>query len=357
MNAITRRRGAFLLCAFSVAAVAVGAAATRAGAKSDALRSLLRSAISLDAANETITLPLHQGTTASGARTWYVVIDSSSKADASRTGVNFAPRLKNALGTRAVQHATLRNSSIVFPGTVSFTPKRVVVPSATGFPPTKVVPGAVGDKRYSPLVTTDDSIVLDAPQVANATGRSDSVTNLDVAHKRVTLKLLRGWFDGASVLYVRTDASAQLVAALEGSTYAPNLTAAPGLGSDASSSARSAIIPVINGARSGAGRQGLQSTLLGGGRPAQHHAVAAGCGGLHPGLGPSSGRLERRGDQERQARRADIGEAGGLRRQGRAPDERREGTREREPRGPEGDRVYLDLLDGRDRLDVKFRDA
>src|SRR5207253_656563 len=95
----------------------------------------------------------------------------------------------------------------------------------------------------------------------------DSVTNLDIAHHRVTLKLLRGWFNATSVLYVRTDASAQLVSALEGSTYAPNLNATPGLGSNAPSSGRSAIIPVINGAQTGADRQGLQSALLGGGDP------------------------------------------------------------------------------------------
>ena len=69
--------------------------------------------------------------------------------------------------------------------------------------------------------------MLDAPQIANASGQSDTVTNLDIAHNRVTLKLLRGWFDGTPVLYVRTDASAVLVAALEASTYAPNLNTAP----------------------------------------------------------------------------------------------------------------------------------
>ncbi len=67
--------------------------------------------------------------------------------------------------------------------------------------------------------------------------------------------MLRGWLDGTSVLYLRTDASVQLVAALEGSTYASNLSAAPGLDSDAATSARSAIIPVDNGARSGLARQ------------------------------------------------------------------------------------------------------
>ena len=267
MKRFTVRRGALLICAIAITGGAFAAVATRADATKEAARPLLRSALSLDAAAETITLPLHKGITASGATTWYVVIDSSDKVDATRKGVNFAPRLRNALGTKAVQRATVRKGTLSFPGTVDFSPKRVVVPSSTGFPPTTAVPGAVGDKRYSPLVTTDGKIVLDAPQVANATGRSDSVTKLDIAHQRVTLKLLRGWFNGTSVLYVRTDASAELVAALEGSTYAPNLDAAPGLGSNATNSARSAIIPVINGAQSGPDRQGLQSAVLGGGDP------------------------------------------------------------------------------------------
>ena len=227
----------------------------------------LKSAISLNPTAETITLPLHKGLTASGATTWYVVIDSSNKADAAKRGVNYAPRLANALGTKAVQKATLQGGLLKFAGTVNFAPKRVVVPSKTGFPPVKVAASAVGDKNYSPFVTTDGATVLDAPQVANASGRSDTATNLDIAHNRVTLKLLRGWFDGTPVLYVRTEGSAVLVSALEDSTYAPDLNSAPGLGSDSATSARSAIIPVINGSLTGSGRQGLQSAVLSGKDP------------------------------------------------------------------------------------------
>lgn len=268
MTKLTGRRKTFVLSTtLAVAAAALAGAATRASAHSAAFQPTLKSAIAVDSTAETVTLPLFKGRTASGAATWYAVIDSSSKSDANRRGVNYAPRLRNALGTKAVQKGTLRGGTLSFAGTVNFAPKTVVVPSATGFPPSKVAPGAVGDKSYSPLVDVGGGVVLDAPQVANRTGRSDSVVKLDTAHRRVTLKLLRGWFSGRPVLYVRTDASAQLVAALEGSTYAPNLAAAPGLGSDASSSARSAIIPVINGAHEGAARQGLESALLGGGDP------------------------------------------------------------------------------------------
>jgi hypothetical protein len=267
MNLFNQRRWALAFGAFAVVAAASVVVVGSAGAKSASFHATLTSAVSVNASAETITLPLHKGLTANGATTWYVVIDSSNKADAASRGVNYAPRLANALGTKAVQKATLQGGVLKFAGTVNFAPKRVVVPSKTGFPPTKVAAGAVGDKNYSPLVTTDGTTVLDAPQVANSTGQSDTVTNLDLAHNQVTLKLLRGWFNGTPVLYVRTDASAVLVAALEASTYAPNLSAAPGLGSDASTSARSAIVPVINGAQTGVDRQGLQSAVLSGKDP------------------------------------------------------------------------------------------
>jgi hypothetical protein len=268
MKPLDRRRSALALALLGAAAALSATVVANAGAQpSGSAHSTLTSAIALNATAETITLPLHKGLTATGATTWYVIIDSSNKGDAASRGVNYAPRLANALGTKAVQKATLHGSAINFAGTVDFAPKRVVVASKTGFPPAKVAASAVGDKNYSPLVTTDGKTVLDAPQVANASGRSDTVTNLDTAHNRVTLKLLRGWFGGTPVLYVRTDASAVLVAALEDSTYAPNLNSAPGLGSDATSSARSAIIPVIDGSLTGSDRQGLQSAVLSGKDP------------------------------------------------------------------------------------------
>ena len=60
-----------------------------------------------------------------------------------------------------------------------------------------------------------------------------------------------------------------MVAALEGSTLAKNLDAAPGAGSNGARSARSAIIPIVNGPRgkSNPQRQGLQSAVLGEGSP------------------------------------------------------------------------------------------
>ena len=77
-------------------------------------------------------------------------------------------------------------------------------------------------------------------------------------------------YDGNPVLYLHQDASSKLVAAVEGSNYAPNMNAAPGEGSfDQQTSARAAIIPVVNGPRgvTNPARQGLESFLLGEGDP------------------------------------------------------------------------------------------
>jgi hypothetical protein len=251
----------------AVLAVAVLGAALPAAAAASSEVVTLRSA-HVSAAKDTATFPLVRGT-AAGKPAWFVITDSSSRADAMRRGVNWAPRLRRALGTRAVQRATVRDGMISVAGGVDFSPRGRVVAGSEGFPPRVAIPGAVGDRRYSPLVTTGDGVVLNATQVANATGRSGSVVAIDPARRRVTLRLLDGFFDGRRVRYVRTDASVKVVAALESSTYAPNLNFVPGTGSDAAGSGRSAIVPVVNGIR-GAGdpdRQGLQSAVLGEGPP------------------------------------------------------------------------------------------
>ncbi|MBI2683993.1 MAG: hypothetical protein HYX33_01150 [Actinobacteria bacterium] len=222
----------------------------------------------VNAAAGTASFPLFEGTSG-GKAVFYVVTDSSNRADAKRRGVNWAPRLARALGTKAVQNVTLNGDRIDFPGTVDFSPPGKVVPGPTGFPPKTAEPGAVGDANYSPFVTTGDGIVLNATQVANDSGQSGSVVSITPDKTRVTLRALTGFFLGKRVLYLRTDASVPVVAALEASTYAPNLNAVPGLGSNAARSGRSAIIPVVNGIRGKKNprRQGLQSAVFGEGSP------------------------------------------------------------------------------------------
>ena len=240
---------------------------------------LLTSAVAFDDAGGTVTLPLFQGKTAKGADTWYVVTESSDQADAAKRGVNYAPKLTNALGTKAVQKATDNGGVVTFPGTVDFTPERSVTPGPDGFPPTKVAPGSVGDGAYSPLVTTDGKIVLNATQVANDSGQIDAVTALDTSAKQVTLKILHGFTGGKKVAYLRLDASVDVVAALEESNLAANLAAAPGEGdNDPASSSRSPIIPIVNGTRGkdDPNRQGLQSAVLGEGEPLNIQATLPG---------------------------------------------------------------------------------
>jgi hypothetical protein len=240
------------------------------------------SAIRIDIEHETVTLPLHAGRTADGRTVWYVVTESSDQADAQRRGVNYSNKLLNAVGTAAVQKAWSDDDRLVFQGTVNFGLTHVLVPGPNGFPPLQYAPGAAGDPKYSPLVqivtrevfnsgasTQGSGIVLNAPQVANDTGRSGSVVDIDYGRKTVTLNMLGGWVDGQFTLYLHTDASSDLVAALESSTYAPNLNAAPGLANDEPPSSRAAIVPVVNGIRDDTNpmRQGLESALLGQGDP------------------------------------------------------------------------------------------
>lgn len=227
----------------------------------------LTSAISIDSKAGTVTLPLYQGTSGS-QDVYYVITDDSNPADAAARGLDSSPKLALALGTKAVQTVTKNaDGTLNFPGTVDFSPTRAVTPGPQGFPPAAVTPGAKGDALYSPLITEDGKTVLNATQVANNSGQHDGIISIDKADHTVTLDLLTGFTDGKPVLYLRLDASSPVVSALEKSNYAPNLDAAPGLGSnDPATSSRSAIIPIVNGVR-GAGnplRQGLQSAVLDG---------------------------------------------------------------------------------------------
>lgn len=257
---------AALVAAIAIAVLAIpawGQVATTSSAD------VLPSAIRVDRATGTVTLPLFKGTH-DGRTVWYVVTESSNKNDAERRGVNHAPKLTNALGTRAVQKVQVTNGVVRFAGTVNFAPKRVVVPGPEGFPPARFEPGAIGDADYSPLITANGRTVLNASQVANSSGRHDAVVSIDFKKRQVTLDTLDGFYNNKPLQYLHQEGSVRLIAAIEGSTFAPNLNAAPKVGSnDEKISARSAIIPIVNGPR-GVGnpqRQGLQSALLGEGDP------------------------------------------------------------------------------------------
>ena len=258
-----------LLAASGVLVTAPGAAASDG---SGSATKVLTPSAKVDVARELVTLPLFKGSQG-GSTVWYVVTDSSDQADARARGLNYVPKLANALGTAAVQKATVKaDGSWDFAGGVDFSPVRQVTPGPVGneFGGGSYSPGAVGDAVYTPLVTTGNGVVLDVTPVQNATGVHDSVASIDLVHRTVSLHSFFGFWNGHRTVYLHQDASSPVVAAAEGSIYAPNLDAAPGLGSnDPKTSARSAILPVVNGAvgATNPARQGLNSALRGEGDP------------------------------------------------------------------------------------------
>jgi hypothetical protein len=215
-----------------------------------------------------VALPIRLGE-ASGRYFWYVITESSNRAVAKRLGLNFSPKLANARGTRAVQKGRFVNGVLWVQSGVDFSPVRSVVPGPDAFPPASFLPGSRGGAGYSPLVELPDGTVLNAPQIANATGASDKVIRLDTAKRFAVLGLAEGFYEGFEVYYVSLDSSGDLAASLEAVTFAPNLNNAPGIGSNADNSARSGISIFVNG-QTGANnenRQGLRSALLGEGGP------------------------------------------------------------------------------------------
>ncbi|MFB6130530.1 MAG: hypothetical protein ABEJ28_06890 [Salinigranum sp.] len=267
--------------------VAAGSVKHRGAARSasGAIPSTLASAIEIDTENATVTLPLYRGTGPDGGEVYYVLTDASDVDAASRLGVNWAPKLGNALGTPAVQTVAgpgnggrsprfdPRGRGWTFDGTVDFGPDRYVEPGPEGFPidAERSRPGAVGDDRYSPFVTTGDGAVYNTPHVANDTGTHDRVVgDLDTDRMRVTLALTGGFYEGRPTWYPSTDAYPADVAALEGATFAATLAAAPAAGDrDLESSAREPIFPVVNGPMGADNpqRQGLRSAVAGEGGP------------------------------------------------------------------------------------------
>src|SRR5712691_10821090 len=114
------------------------------------------------------TLPLFRGTS-HGQTVYFVITDSSDRADAAVRKVNYAPKLANAKGTPAVQIVTVVNGIVDFPATVDFNPVRVLTPGPSGFPPASAQPGAVGEQGYSPLIQMPNGTVLNVPQIARDT--------------------------------------------------------------------------------------------------------------------------------------------------------------------------------------------
>jgi hypothetical protein len=226
-----------------------------------------------------VTYPLYHGISG-GRGVSYVITDASSLSVARALGVNFTPKLAQAAGSAAVENSRSwiwTGNGISFPATVNFAPERVLVPSATGFPPAQAQPGAVGNPGYSPLVQVSfrgQTVVLDAPQIINGTGQADKITAISPDRQQVSYRETDGCYDNEAVHYASFDASSPVAATIEDATYAPDLNAVPSPGCAdaavvAATCARESLIAFTNGQTGAANpqRQGLNAVIADGPPP------------------------------------------------------------------------------------------
>ena len=250
---------------------------------------LLRSG-TIDMNESTITLPLYQGhIRETGERVWYILTDTTDKGNADALGLNWSPKLAySASGARVATLAS--NATLEFhSGTVDFSPEHTVAPGddpANPFPPSSAQPGAIGDNDYSPLVLVENSggHIYNAPIVAFGVDASqlnfcegnpdyslvhDKVVSICPSEGTVTIELTPGFSFARPVLYLSTEASVPLAAALERATLAPKLANITTGRDDSAFSAVERIFVFANGPTgpNNPQRQGLNSALMGEGSP------------------------------------------------------------------------------------------
>jgi hypothetical protein len=219
---------------FAVAAI-LASAAPGSAAPLDRSKVVLPSAIDVDLAANTVTLPLYRGA-AVGKTVWYIKTDVSDAAIAKAQGLLYAPALA-AIGEGA-QAASGDPSAFRFTGSVDFAPTRELRSGPDGSV-TAAKPGSVGDANYSPFVRpVGTAVIYNAPIVASGDHPSDvtnhtdtldrvvAIDTRDASRASVTLVLARGFTNGQPIAYISTDASDAGPAAIERSTYAPRLAKA-----------------------------------------------------------------------------------------------------------------------------------
>jgi len=190
---------------------------------------VLRSALSVNPAGNSVVLPLFKGRSG-GQTVWYIITDSSDREDAARRGVVYSPLMARV---GSVQPVSGTGDGLTFPAAPDFSPTRRYLPGASYFPPLSAQPGAVASAAYSPFIRSgSDGPILNAPIVAVGDGpfdvdghgnTMDRVLAIDTAKRTVTLLLSRGFAEGRAVLYISTEASDPVAAVLERATYTPSL--------------------------------------------------------------------------------------------------------------------------------------
>jgi hypothetical protein len=233
----------------------------------------IKSALAIDFAyrNATVTLPLFHGLSPQGKDVFYIITDASDFHVARQMGVNYAPKLAEAIGSLGVQNVTLQDGVMKFAGDVDFSPEYKVVPGDPPgyFPPKVANPGAVAGDQWSSIVVLPSGLVLNAQIVQNASGHHLRVKAIDTDALTVTLSILDGVQGGNQYFYhLVTDASVPIAAVLEKGVFAPRLAKIPEVGKSlpGEKSALLGFSPVLNGRTDkGSGEDQGFSTALGNG--------------------------------------------------------------------------------------------
>jgi hypothetical protein len=234
----------------------------------------IKSALGIDFAyrNASVTLPLFRGLSPQGKDVFYIIAEASDFEVAHRMGVNYSPKLAEAIGSPGVQNVTLEDGIMKFAGDVDFSTEYKVVPGDPPgyFPPKAANPGAVADDKWSSIVVLPSGLVLNAQIVANASGQHLRVKAIDSEGRTVTLSILDGVQGGNQYFYhLVTDASVPIAAVLEKGVFAPRLAKIPEFGRSlpGEKSALLAFSPVLNGRTDkGSGEdQGFPTALANGG--------------------------------------------------------------------------------------------
>ncbi len=261
---------------------------------------LLRSG-RFDAQAMTITLPLYRGQMRDGRSVWFILTDTTDKENAIGLGLNFSSKLAYAAVGHAARDAVLEeDTSLTFRrGAVDFSPERTVQPGpeSAPFPPAVAEPGSVGDEYYTPLVrlvNQPGTPIYNAPVVAfDATPEEisfcDGSPDYSLVHDRVTaicpnppeeadstadgngsgtvtIALTPIFSFARPSVYMSTEATDAVTAALDMGTFAPALADIQTGRDDSAFSAIERLFPIANGPTGADNpqRQGLNSALLDG---------------------------------------------------------------------------------------------
>jgi hypothetical protein len=192
----------------------------------------VKSALAVDFTyrNASVTLPLFRGLSPQGKDVFYIITEASDFEVARRMGINYAPKLAEAIGSPGVQNVTLQEGIMKFAGNVDFSKQyKVAAGDPPGyFPPKAANPGAVADDQWSSIAVLPSGLVLNAQIVQNHSGRHNRLKAIDTEARTVTLSILDGVQGGKQYFYhLVTDASDAVPAVLEKGVFAPKLAKIP----------------------------------------------------------------------------------------------------------------------------------